>query len=252
MMGKTSLAGDVMTRRLKSTWGAISVSFLSFSKALCVWVSHDLCSVSLIYCCLSCYKSSNIECSRMSKPRQRQRNMRAKADHVQVVCSSLPTLHQTSGDTHSLCLVWLGVKRAESALEGADCPHCEWLPLRTLHSRKTLFEEGVFTSVSRGTSTASAEAEQWLCSWESQMDQMEGLKTGKPLSSSFPIRSSLLNVNVNVRSSARSLRSEARSAVLPTGERAPCSTCLLPRRGKGRTSPFYIRVADLRTVILTG
>ncbi len=96
MMGKTSLAGDVMTRRLKSTWGAISVSFLSFSKALCVWVSHDLCSVSLIYCCLSCYKSSNIECSRMSKPRQRQRNMRAKADHV-TGCVFLPA-HTTSNE----------------------------------------------------------------------------------------------------------------------------------------------------------
>ncbi len=62
-------------------WGATGVSFLLFSKALCVCVSHYLCSVSLIYC-LSCYKSSNIESSRMSKLRQRQRNIRAKADHV--------------------------------------------------------------------------------------------------------------------------------------------------------------------------
>ncbi len=29
---------------------------------------------------------------------------------------------------------------------------------------KTLFEEGVFTSVPHGTCPASAEAEQWLCS----------------------------------------------------------------------------------------
>ncbi len=40
----------------------------------------------------------------------------------------------TSGDTHSLCVVCLGVKHAESALEGAGCPHCERLPLRTLRS----------------------------------------------------------------------------------------------------------------------
>ncbi len=45
-MGKTSWAGDVMTRRLKSTWGATGVSFLSFSKALCVCQSR-ICSVSL-------------------------------------------------------------------------------------------------------------------------------------------------------------------------------------------------------------
>ncbi len=71
---RQSWAGDV-TRRLKSKWGATGVSFLPFSKALCVCVSHDLCSVSLIYCCLSCYKSSNIESSHMSKLRQRQRNI---------------------------------------------------------------------------------------------------------------------------------------------------------------------------------
>ncbi len=52
----------------------------------------------------------------------------------------------TSGDTHSLCVVCLGVKHAESALEGAGYPHCERLPLRTLRSRRTLFEEGVFAS----------------------------------------------------------------------------------------------------------
>ncbi len=40
----------------------------------------------------------------------------------------------TSGDTHSLCVVCLGVKHTESALEGAGCPHCERLPLCTLRS----------------------------------------------------------------------------------------------------------------------
>ncbi len=53
----------------------------------------------------------------------------------------------TSGDTHSLCVVCLGVKHAESALEGDGCPHCERLPLRTLRSWRALFEEGVFNSV---------------------------------------------------------------------------------------------------------
>ncbi len=52
------------------------------SAKLCVFVSRDICSVSLIYCCLSSYNSSNMESSSMSKPRQRQRNIRAIADHV--------------------------------------------------------------------------------------------------------------------------------------------------------------------------
>ncbi len=69
---------------------------------------------------------------------------------------------------------------------------------------KILFEEGVFTSFPRGTCSASANAERWLCSRESQMDLIEGMKMGEPLSSSFLIRSS-----------TRSLRSESHPAVFP-------------------------------------
>ncbi len=74
----------------------------------------------------------------MSKPRQRQRNIRVKADHVtDCVCSSLPSLQRVKrAGLHTVCaMVWLGAKHAESALEGADCSHYEWLPLRMLHSR---------------------------------------------------------------------------------------------------------------------
>ncbi len=63
----------------------------------------------------------------------------------------------TSGDTHSLCVVCLGVNHAELALEGAGCPHCERLPLRKLRSRRVLFEEGAFASISRGAGPTSAE-----------------------------------------------------------------------------------------------
>ncbi len=108
----------------------------------------------------------------------------------------------TSGDTHSLCAVCLGVKHAESALEGAGCPHCERLPLHTLCSRRTLFEEGVFASAPHGAGPASAEAERQLHSWGSQLDLAEGMETGGSLSLSSP-----------ARSTARSLGSEARSAV---------------------------------------
>ncbi len=55
----------------------------------------------------------------------------------------------TSGDTHSLCVVCLGAKHAESAFEEAGCPHCEQLPIHTLGSRRTLFEEGVFAPLRR-------------------------------------------------------------------------------------------------------
>ncbi len=85
----------------------------------------------------------------------------------------------TSGDTHSLCVVCLGVKHAESALEGAGCPHCEQLPIRTLRSRRTLFEEGVFASAPHGAGPASAEAERWLHSWGLQLDLAEGMETGR-------------------------------------------------------------------------
>ncbi len=50
------------------------------------------------------------------------------------------------------------MKHAESALEGGDCLHCEWLPLHTRRSRKVLFEEGVFTNVPRGAGPIYAEA----------------------------------------------------------------------------------------------
>ncbi|KAL0151598.1 hypothetical protein M9458_053115, partial [Cirrhinus mrigala] len=56
----------------------------------------------------------------------------------------------TSGDTRALCVVCLGAQHVASALEGADCPHCEHLPLRMLRSRKALFEKGAFTSIPHG------------------------------------------------------------------------------------------------------
>ncbi len=52
------------------------------------------------------------------------------------MCSSLRTLFMRRWHTHSLCVVCLGARHAEAALEGADCPHCESLPLCLLRSRK--------------------------------------------------------------------------------------------------------------------
>ncbi len=99
------------------------------------------------------------------------------------------------------------MKHVESALEEAYAS----LP------GETLFEEGVFHQRPRSTCHAAAEAEQWLCS---QMDQMEGIKTGDPLSSFFPIRSS-----------ARFLRSEPRFS--PPQRKANTPDCSLDD-GAGR------------------
>ncbi|KAI2647016.1 Transposon Ty3-G Gag-Pol polyprotein [Labeo rohita] len=96
----------------------------------------------------------------------------------------------SSGDTHALCVACLGAEHAASALEGGDCPHCDVLPMRLLRSRKALFSaEGAFISVPRGSGPASAEAERRLHSWGSQLDLVEGMETGDPLSPASPTRS---------------------------------------------------------------
>ncbi len=70
------------------------------------------------------------------------------------------------GDTHDLCVVCLGAEHARSALEGADCVHCESLPVHSLCSRKVLFDtKGAFTSVSCGAGPAAAEAGRRQHSW---------------------------------------------------------------------------------------
>ncbi|KAI2644503.1 Spindle and kinetochore-associated protein 1 [Labeo rohita] len=126
----------------------------------------------------------------------------------------------TSGDTHSMCVVCLGAEHAASALEGADCPHCEDLPLRTLRSGRDLFEEGSFISVPQGAGPASAEAEWVLHSWGAQLDLLKGMETGNPLSPSSPSRSA-----------ARSVGSEARSAA--TSTQGAGSSLLLSSSGEG-------------------
>ncbi len=137
------------------------------------------------------------------------------------MCSSLPTLYHER-DTHSLCDGLTGSEACRVGSRGG--PHYKWHPLRMLRSRGggKLSLRREFSQRPRSTCHAAAEAEQWLCS---QMDQMEGIKTGDPLSSSFTIRSS-----------TRFLRSEARPAVLPPGERARHSACPFLRRGTGRMS----------------
>ncbi len=84
------------------------------SAKLSVCVSHDLCSVSLIYCCLSSY--TNHLSSSMSKVSAKTNKGESRSRFR--LCVPPCPRYITSGDTHSLCVVCLGAKHAESALEG--------------------------------------------------------------------------------------------------------------------------------------
>ncbi len=58
---------------------------------------------------------------------------------------SLPSLSSRAG-IHTV-VAWSAWGRStRSRFEEAGCPHCEQLPIHTLGSRRTLFEEGVFAS----------------------------------------------------------------------------------------------------------
>ncbi len=86
---------------------------------------------------------------------------------LQAVCSSLRTNNLCWGYTQSVCCL------LESRVSSVA------LSLRMLVG---FLWGGAFTCVPRGTGPAFAEAERWLRLWESQMDQVEGTKTGVPLS----------------------------------------------------------------------
>jgi len=167
-----------MTRKLKSKWGAAGASFLSFSKDLCVCQSR-ICSVSPIYCCLSSYTSI-------------WKLQHVKVDHV-IDCVFLPAHVISRAGYTQFVRGLIGSEACRVVSRGGRLPaflsgfHCVCFA----PGGKTLFEEGVFISVPCGTCPASAEVERWLCSWESQMDQIEGMKMGETLSSSFPFRSSV-------------------------------------------------------------
>ncbi len=167
-----------MTSWYKSTCGETGVSFLHSASALCLCESYLVLSV-----CLSKKKK------KMPKSQYKAKHEGESKSHYRQ-CVPPCKRYLCAGDTPSLCVVCLGARHAEAALEGADCPHCESLPLRMLRSRKALFSsEGSFISVPRCAGPASAEAERRQRSWGSQRDLMEGLETSESLSPSSPVRS---------------------------------------------------------------
>ncbi len=133
---------DVATRKYKSTCGEGGGSFLLFSKRSM--------RVHFIYCCLSLILYI-MATSKQESDRQCFR-----------LCASPCPRFITGGDTHSLCVACLGAKHARSALEGADCSHCVRMSMRSLHSRRALFEVGALTSAPCGSGPTLDEAEQRL------------------------------------------------------------------------------------------
>ncbi|KAI2665226.1 Exocyst complex protein exo70 [Labeo rohita] len=102
--------------------------------------------------------------------------------------------------------------------ESRSRPHCELLALRTLHSRKALFEEGAFPSIPQGAGPAAAKAEWLLHSWGSQLDLLEEMETGEPLSPSSPARSTDRSVGSEARSAATSPHGTGSSIHLSSSE----------------------------------
>ncbi len=120
--GKTSGAGDIMTRKLKSMWGTAGASFLSFSKALCVCVS-----VTYMFC-----ESYLLLFVKLHK------HLKAPAcqswSHYRLCDPPCP--HYISSGIHTVC-AWSDWEWSmQSRLSrGPTARIFEWLPLRMLRSR---------------------------------------------------------------------------------------------------------------------
>ena len=129
-------------------------------------------------------------------------------------CAPPCTRYITGGDSHELCVACLGMQHAQSALEGVDCVHCERFPIRTLRSRRSLFEESGMLRAPQGSGPASVEAGRRRLSWGSQMDLTGDVETGPALSQPSPAGSSASRPALEARAAAvTSARVEAHDDV---------------------------------------
>ncbi len=152
--------------------------------------------------------------------------------------------YMVPGDTHDLCVVCLEAEHARSALEGADCVHCELLPMHLLHSRKALFDaKGAFTSVSRGAGPTAAEAERRQHSWGSQVDLLEGMEMGESLSPSPPIRFGGRSPGSEACSAVTSPRGTDSAFLLSSSEEGECESAKAPPP----VSPQYEELLEVMT-----
>ncbi len=101
------------------------------NKSVAFIILVSVCSVSLIYCCIVRYTSIS---SSMSKAIAKTKKGESRLGYG--LCSSLPMLCNEHGYTESV----RGLLGSEARRVGSLR-----LPMRTLHSRKALFEEGAFS-----------------------------------------------------------------------------------------------------------
>lgn len=151
-------------------------------------------------------------------------------------------------DTHDLCVMCLGAEHALSAFEGAECEHCERLPLRSLRSRLALFDRSAQDSVPHGSGPASAEAERRMRSWGSQMDLSEGSETGvSALSLPSPERSIAQSLGSEARSAASSARGESPSLQLSSSEESDTLGGGAGEDDSPSSSPAYEELVEVLT-----
>ncbi len=91
----------------------------------------------------------------------------------------------SAGDTHSLCVVCLRAEQAQLSRELTARVKKKKKTLRARSRRRSLSKEPSPAFLAVPARFAEIKAERWLRSWESQMDQVEGMKTGESLSSFF-------------------------------------------------------------------
>ncbi len=171
------VGGDVMTSMYKNMCGETGVIFLLFSmRSVCVL---SILSVKSFLFGVVCPISS-IRCLRDI--------IRARAAHG-TSSVSLPANSTWLQVTHTACArsAWERRSMHSPQLEGAGCPHCDFLPMHVLRSWKALFDEkGAFISVSGGAGSTAGEAKRRRPSWGSQVDLLEGMETGESLSPFHP------------------------------------------------------------------
>ncbi len=109
--------GDVVTRKLKSTCGRTGISFLSFSKcSVCVSVHYAFCeSYSVLF----------VHIYIMAKAADKTKHKGESGQRFRLCVPPCPR-YIMSRDTHSLCVVCLGVKRAlwATVTAYASLPKC--------------------------------------------------------------------------------------------------------------------------------
>ena len=121
-------------------------------------------------------------------------------------CASPCSRYLSEGDTHSFCVVCLGVEHARAVLEGAVCANCFQLSMRELRSRLSLFDQSDQARVSSASGPASVEAARRLYAWDSHVELADNTETVATLSQCLLTSSTGLAHGSEARAAASSDR----------------------------------------------